>query len=236
MSPPKDTDPLPVHQSCNTKNHELALALLPRTWHECCGPFINMRASSLTFAVIAILTACSHSPVKPEGLELLLNGDVEEGLARPAHWDYWGTTSETSNLYKFRWEYGEYRSASHSLKISLNDISDPLEFAYWYQRIPIEPGTHAGRTLKLSSFIKLAEVTGYTVCLVIRANYPSGELVGFATTQGKIGIKGTKDWSSYSVELKDLSEEADEIMIYLLLGTETTGTVYFDDISLVVKD
>jgi len=57
-----------------------------------------------------------------------------------------------------------------------------------------------------------------------------------ATTQNRIDIKGTKNWSSYSVELDDLSEGADEILVFILLGSGTTGTVYFDDISLIAKD
>lgn len=194
-----------------------------------------MKASICATLVILALASCSRS-TGPEGIELLLNGDIEGGLSKPAYWGYFDSSPQTTNEYEFRWDDGEYRSSSHSLKISLDSIADPSVFAAWYQNIRIEPGTLTGKNLRLTAHVRLVNVTGNGVWLVIRADNPSGELAGFSSTQGRIDITGTKKWSSYSVELYNLSSEADEIRVFLLLGSDSMGTVYFDDISLIAKD
>ena len=57
----------------------------------------------------------------------------------------------------------------------------------------------------------------------------------FASTGGTVEIKGTKDWTSYTVTSPDIPHGISKINVYLILVKSTIGTVYFDDISLTVE-
>lgn len=54
----------------------------------------------------------------------------------------------------------------------------------------------------------------------------------FVTTQEVLPISGTFDWTEYSVELDNIDDSTDVLRIYLIFFQNTTGEVYFDDISL----
>jgi hypothetical protein len=55
----------------------------------------------------------------------------------------------------------------------------------------------------------------------------------FASTEGTIKINGTKDWTTYTVELKEkVRSDINNIRVFLFYLPETSGTVYFDDASL----
>lgn len=52
---------------------------------------------------------------------------------------------------------------------------------------------------------------------------------------GSLGIEGTTDWTTYSLELDEpVGVDMTSITVYLLLLPDTSGTVYFDDASLTV--
>ena len=118
-----------------------------------------MKAPLCASLVILALVSCNRS-TGPEGIELLLNGNVEGGLSNPAYWGYFSSPYQTTNEYEFRWDDGECQSSSHSLKISLDSISDPSAFASWYQNIRIEPGTFTGKNISFTAHVRPVNVTG----------------------------------------------------------------------------
>ena len=80
--------------------------------------------------------------------------------------------------------------------------------------------------------MKVAGIEGEGIALAIRADDTSlenGEAEGFATTRSLALIEGTRDWSTYSVQISGLASTVDQITVYLMYLPNTSGTVYFDD-------
>ena len=55
------------------------------------------------------------------------------------------------------------------------------------------------------------------------------------TTQGRESIDGTRDWTTYTVELSQVPAEVDRITVYFVYLPNNTGTAYFDDATLSVS-
>jgi hypothetical protein len=157
----------------------------------------------------------------------LQNGDVEDGSYRP---DYWWNGGYPG----FDWEWtSEYSvSPSHSLKISRGG-ADESSFGFWAQTFLATDYFQA--TLTLRGSIRLDGAVGEGVAIAIRGDdtyVPSGRAEAFATTQGKVLIAGSQEWTEYSVTLENVPSSIKSITIYLIQLPYTQGTVYFDDISL----
>lgn len=169
------------------------------------------------------LLCCKDKEIEP--LNVLSNGDVETGGIYPEPW--YPYTNNTG--HNFVWSKDESSSGERSLKLNANSNSEKI--AYWYQFVSENLPFEKDITLKVN--IK-ADLVGTGASIVIRAdgeNAQSGFLQ-FATTEGPSPITGTFDWKEYSVTLESLDPETKIIRIYLVYLSETTGEVYFDDISL----
>jgi hypothetical protein len=80
--------------------------------------------------------------------------------------------------------------------------------------------------------VKLADVTNGGVYLALRGNSDS-KLTFFNTTQGVKKITGTSDFIEYSVEVPYYISLTQNINLFLILDGQSTGTTYFDDITLI---
>ena len=193
----------------------------------------------ITFCIafFTLCPGCEKLPTFPKEIaQLIRNGDVEEGNGTLAYWT--GTSSpESGNEYVIEWTGEESVSPIHSLKISLDTLQDDDAFAYWTQRIYLSPGQYEGKDLRLMSSIKLTGVAGGRgVDMQIQAYSGSYEQVHWISIGSSRTIKGTSDWSTYGLRLRNLSGDIRYVYVYLILGAGSFGTVYFDDISLAVLD
>lgn len=113
-----------------------------------------------------------------------------------------------------------YRTGGHALQIS----SPENGRAAVSQDIAIEGGNH----YKLSAWLKTADVTS-TQGARLRVVYYSGDQQINLIYSDK--LRGTNDWTRIEKAL-DPPKEIDRIRVQLFLE-EGTGTVWFDDVSLV---
>lgn len=187
------------------------------------------------FMLSILCPGCEKLPTFPEEIaQLIRNGDVEGGDDNPVYWTS-ATSAAPDNEYVIEWTIEESASPTHSLKISQDSVQDHNDYAYWMQRIYLQPGQYKGMDLRLSCSIKLNGVTGGAgVDLQIQAYSADHRQVHWLNIGSRRTIKGTSDWSTYGLRLKDLSGDIRYVYVYLLLGTGSSGTVYFDDISLAV--
>ena len=126
------------------------------------------------------------------------------------------------------WTTEESSSPTHSLKIHRTKF-DTTVLNYWYQYymgpMPV------GETLTLTANIKTDSLNGQGVALAIGCMAGSAQRQ-FVNTQGDKIINGTTGWTSYSVEMQDLAGDVTNIIVYMVYLPGTTGTAYFDDITL----
>lgn len=123
-------------------------------------------------------------------------------------------------------------SPTHSLKIARTEV-DTTNFFFWTQSysgaIPV------GDPLILTAKVKGVSLDGAGVILVIRCDGALSDMIHFVTTEGIHNISGTFDWTTYTLSIPELSEDVKHIYVYLVYLPYTTGTVYFDDITLTHK-
>ena len=127
------------------------------------------------------------------------------------------------------WTTEEYKSENHSLKI-LNPTSNASKWGNWNQQIIDSIPT--GKNSSLKVLIKTDNIAGNGVALMIRCDDSYDNFITGVSTEGSINITGTSDWKEYSLKLSDNTPaNTAKLYIYLVLLSNTSGTVYFDDIT-----
>ncbi len=168
----------------------------------------------------------------PSNIIQMLNNINAENESGPL--DFWWNYSGNSNEYISTWASNYYVSSNHSLKINcISSISDINSLGFWAQTI--NSNIPIGKQLTLKAIIKIENVIGDGVSIAIRGDdttFPSDMAEVFSTTEGQVNINGTKDWTEYGVVLDNVPSNIKSITVYLILLYNTTGTAYFDDITL----
>jgi hypothetical protein len=123
------------------------------------------------------------------------------------------------------------KSSSYTLGMATSTITDTTSYCYWaYNQYP-PAGLRVGQTLTLKAKVKLADVQGKGISLVIRGDKGTKTAVIFASTQDIQPIRGTADFVEYSVSMP-YTQPVDAVLLYLVMMPKTTGTVAFSDVSL----
>ena len=178
------------------------------------------------FLWVMILAACNMG----DSVEcnILTNSDVESGIPDPTAWG-----SIVLGAAMSAYDGTVARSTSHSLKISCA-VVEGATWGYWIQTINTD--IPFGKRLTLRVHIKGENLSGEGVSIAARCDDAGGQLL-FNSTEGEIAIVDTFDWTCFEVALNDVvPAETTVTYVYLILLPNTTGTVYFDDISLYYKE
>jgi hypothetical protein len=171
---------------------------------------------------ICIFFSCKKEDSNPN--QILKNTDMETLSSSVQTWSNYGDGTG----FIASWSNEVSFSPVYSLKISRTAI-DTAKIWYWWQKysgtIPV------GRDLTLKAKIKGVNLSGNGAALVIRCDGAEPNLQ-FETTQGMVNINGTFDWSTYTLSLSNVKSNITSIFVFLLYLPKTTGTVYFDDVTL----
>ncbi len=167
------------------------------------------------------------------GIQILNNSNVEEGSGSPNNWLFWPSSNQSYSGARTR---DQAFSASQSLRIHSNHITT-TSGSFWAQTIVSD--IPVGKSLTLKAWIKLENVVGKGIALAVRGDNttaPTDSAEVFSSTEENIVISGTEDtWIPYTVTLPAVPADIKSIVVYLLFLPETSGTVYFDDITLHAK-
>ena len=159
----------------------------------------------------------------------LKNGGFEVGEpALPLGWWRGGLGYDH---FSFGWLGVESWEGARAVNISRHDASDE-DFGFWAQTIFAEGFRGGPATLRVQ--IK-SDLVGQGVSVVIRGDdslRPLGNAEAFATTQGRIPITGSQDWTEYSVTMSEVPFAMESLTVYLVFLPGTTGTVSFDGVTL----
>ncbi|MEL7534843.1 MAG: hypothetical protein AAFN10_26295 [Bacteroidota bacterium] len=96
-----------------------------------------------------------------------------------------------------------------------------------------------GKRVKLSAYIKLKELEGEGLSIVVRGDTddlnPAAEW--FHTTQGKVLITGDHKWQEYTLTTEDvIPDNITNLTVYVVYLNNTSGSAWVDDISLNYVD
>lgn len=126
------------------------------------------------------------------------------------------------------------RTSSYTLGMAAATIKDTASYCYWLAGIPSSTSLRMGASLTLKAKVRLDNVRGKGVSLVLRGDRGTQTAVLFATTQGKISLTGTADGTEYSVTLP-YSTPVDRFIAYFVLLSNTSGSATFSDVSLQIN-
>ena len=193
-------------------------------------------SKTLLFVLLVItLLSCKNNSSTVSPSELSSNGSIESGFQ---NWYFGYDNAHPKNPNNYAYGFTEEFAASpkNSLKINCSKLTNDTAFCFYSQSIS-STNIKVGSKLTLKVKIKTLNIVGEGVSIAIRgdktgANLPS---VFFKTTQGLSQITGNQDFKEYSVSLESYAGDADQIILFLVYLPKTTGSVYFDDISLTVN-
>lgn len=120
------------------------------------------------------------------------------------------------------------QSRGNSLKIS---ASIPSTFSYWYYEFTPNSIKQSAKLL-LKVNIRLEQVAEGGVYFALKGDGDTKNMF-FVTTQYVRKIVGTTDFIEYNLELPYYIDTTKKIYIFLIMDDKSTGTAYFDDVSLV---
>ena len=191
--------------------------------------FYSTISLALLFIAFFMYSSCSEDDpdTDPVPIQMLRNPYMElwknDDVLYWARWQYDGD-------FELLWTDEAYTSPSHSIKISAASQTDTT-YAGWAQAIMT--GIPNGNDLTLQVKIKGVDLVGDGVAIAIRGDASvSDTVIQFETSEGQDVINGTFDWTSYTVELKNVEENVDRLLVFFIYMPNTTGSVYFDDATL----
>lgn len=133
----------------------------------------------------------------------------------------------TGDSIQSSWTEEDSYSPTHSIKIS-NTLMDTASYWVWYQyyagKMPV------GEKLTLTAQIKAIDLEGQGIMMGIVRN--AGGTILQPVTTAETPINGTFDWTSYTLDLDELTNDISMLYIEIVYLPLTTGTVYVDDITL----
>jgi hypothetical protein len=179
-----------------------------------------MKQRILLFTAILILVTGCKKDDKP--VQHLLDTDLENASA-----GFWYALNDTTG-FNIALTNGESHSPTHSATVSRNTAADNLISGLGQSILSDIP---AGKTVILEAWIKGVNLTGKGAAIAIFC-YDGNSVLQYISTEGNQSVKGTFDWTKYSVTLTNISADTQTIWVYLMYLSGTTGKVYFDDITL----
>lgn len=181
----------------------------------------------------ATTPAPSWAKFKPRenGITLL-----QEDFESANDWKFRVTDSTLTNAYSSSIQLNEAENTKLAT-ISSSDQRDDRVFSHWSTSIE-PPNIAEGAVVELSTTVSTESIEGNGVSIVLRIDSGEGtdfEVAGFATTQNVITIDGTNT-KRYSVAVPYYPTQVNKIRVYLLMLSDTKGTVSFDDVEVVVYE
>ena len=176
----------------------------------------------LLFVFLLIISACSDDE---PGAVQVVSDDLEGSIA----WQFVNAAPATHAGVVVN---SVSASSSHSLQTTSSEAKSS-GFSFW--RLDVTPSNiPVGKPLELTVKVKVTNVTGDGVFMALRGDgASSSSSIFFESTQGFQTIDGTADFTTYTVNLDSYPEGVKHIYIFLIMHASSTGSVNFDDISLV---
>ncbi len=126
------------------------------------------------------------------------------------------------------------KTASFTLGMGTSSLIDTASYCYWAYNFNPPSTLRVGSSLTLKAKVRLDQVQGKGISLVLRGDRNIQTSALFATTQGQIPLKGTAPFAEYSITLS-YSAAVDHLILYLVMMPKTTGTATFTDVSVAIK-
>jgi hypothetical protein len=188
----------------------------------------------LLFVLMAGLLACKKKvEVEPE-LQLLENASIE---SPNMDWQfrYVGNVTGNPNDCDGAYSLDVHSTPPYALRIGCSSASNTSIFSYWFQTVNAPP-LPAGKRLVLKAKVRVDDVKGQGIALVLRGDRNGqSQPVFFSTTENNTLIRGTSDFTEYTLMTEPITGSVDRLQVFMVYLRNTTGTAYYDDITLTAR-
>ena len=201
-----------------------------------------MKIIYLIIAVSLSVFACKKEEPAAEVAEIPIQllGDTDAELLGSQFWNSYqvqinGLTqagAATTHGFTIGRVETVYRSPIHSLMIS-RTTPDPTYYAFYSQRYPRQ--IPYGDDLTLEVYLKGVDLSGDGIALKVWGEDEKLDTLQQTTLSIPVSTNGTFDWTQYSVTMPEVQNGVKILYVYLIYLQNTTGKVYFDDITLTRK-
>ena len=175
--------------------------------------------------VFLLLISCKGNSTSPVIVDLIENGDFEEGYITPS---YWYVYSNNESAFSYAWDDSVFYSGQKSIRIFRSENDGNAVFLK--QNINSFP---RNKEVKFSAYIRTENVVSGSAIVVFRADDENNNFVAFASTQHHEQINSTRQWRKYTVRA-NIPDNAEYFHIWLLHTGD--GTVWFDKVSLTYEE
>ena len=184
--------------------------------------------------LLLFLGACAKMEEKPNSTQLLRNNDLSDTANNVLPWVAVNTPG-----FELGISDSIYRSGKQSIFIRNKDSTNQ-NIATWTQ---IYSGSipRSTQRLRLMAHLKGENLnltrleSGVYISIRVFPVVENESRLLFASTQNFSRFQGTFDWQPLEVILPHLPDNIENIRVYMNMGAGTTGTIYFDDISLFAE-
>jgi hypothetical protein len=184
---------------------------------------IAMKKLIIIIACVGIVLACSkEEEITPVPTQMLKNTDMEKTS------ESW-TSFASEEGFIHNWTTEASYSPSRSLTLS-RTTSSPEGYSWFNQRITQD--IPHGKDVTLKVMIKGVNLKGNGISIIISCSDNRDQIIHAASTETGKMIKGSFDWTSHTITLKNLDKNTAFIDVGMIYLTHTTGIVYFDDATL----
>lgn len=202
-----------------------------------------MKATRLFLFLLGIgllFNSCKKDDAQPQTIaNVLTGGDFET-----SPYTTWlstvnknSTTQPTSYSVDYSTEAAS--SPTHSIKVSCK--AAPSDSTYQlFQQFLFTSSTPipTGAKLTLKAKIKTVNLQGEGISMAMGGNKgvnDNHESAFFTESRGKVAITGTNDFKEYTLTFDSFPENTYSFYVLFFYLPKTTGTVYYDDITLSVN-
>lgn len=188
----------------------------------------------------ALLNGCKKDDPQVQSIaNVVTNSDFETSPYQDWTSSPYKAATTNPNNYSVVYSTEAASSPTHSIKVSLAASPNDTTFHIFQQVInTTTKGIPTGGKLTLKVKIKTVNVQGNGVSLVIGGNQGADAKYAstfYTSTEGKTSIVGTNDFKEYSLTVDALPANTTSLYVALFFLPKTTGTVYYDDVSLSVN-
>ncbi|GAB4017231.1 hypothetical protein GCM10028808_48170 [Spirosoma migulaei] len=202
-----------------------------------------MKATKLFLFLLSIgllFNSCKKDDAQPVQIaNVLTGGDFETSPYSTWRTDVNKNNTTRPTSYTVDYSTEAASSPTHSIKVSCNaapsDSTYQLFQQFFYTSSTPIP---TGAKLTLKAKIKTVNMQGEGISMAmggnkgVNDNYASAF---FTESRGKVSITGTNDFKEYTITFDSFPANTYSFYVLFFFLPKTTGTAYYDDVSLSVN-
>ncbi|AUD04148.1 hypothetical protein [Spirosoma pollinicola] len=202
-----------------------------------------MKATKIFLFILSssvLLNSCKKDDAQPQTIaNVLTGGDFETSPYSTWISDVSKNSVTRPTSYTVDYSTEAASSPTHSIKVSCSAAPSDSTYQLFQQSLTTSSTPiPTGAKLTLKAKIKTVNMQGEGISMAmggykgVNDNYASAF---FTETRGKVAITGTNDFKEYTLTFDSFPANTQNLYVIFFFLPKTTGTVYYDDVTLSVN-